>query len=158
MIVRHIEEKDVGDVLNLIRAKADFDGCLATLKSKELEIQEAFLSPQPKAKALVAEVGDKVVGVVTYYDIYSTFLAKPGLWLDDLYIYNEFRGRGIGKRLMEALCNVALEAGCGRIDWIVARDNENGRSFYESIGAHIFEEVRHARLDENAIKKLAGIG
>lgn len=155
MIIRNVEEKDLSDILSLIRAKAEFDGCLNSLQSKETEVHDAFLSPEPKAKAIVAEVGGKVIGIATYYNIYSTFIAKPGIWLDDLYVYEEHRQTGAGKELMKGLCNIALETDCGRIDWIVARDNENGRKFYESIGAQIFEEVRHSRLDENAITKLA---
>ena len=155
MKIREIEEGDVDDILSLIRAKADFDGCLDALQSKELEIRNAFLSSEPKAKAIVAEVDDKIIGIATYYSIYSTFIAKPGIWLDDLYVYEKHRKSGAGKKLMKKLCKIAIENGCGRIDWIVARDNENGRGFYESMGAQIFEEVRHSRLDENAIAKLA---
>ncbi|MDX2505764.1 MAG: GNAT family N-acetyltransferase [Gammaproteobacteria bacterium] len=157
MLIRKIEEKDVSDILSLIQAKADFDGCLNSLKSREKEIHDAFMSSEPKANAIVAEVNGKVVGIATYYSIYSTFIAKPGIWLDDLYVYEEHRKSGAGKELMKSLCNIAIQTGCGRIDWIVARDNENGRCFYESIGAQIFEEVRHSRLDENAINKLAAL-
>ena len=155
MIIRNIEERDLDDVLLLIRAKAEADGCLDLLKSSVQEIRGAFLSSEPKAHAIVAEVGNKLVGIATYYSIYSTFIAKPGIWLDDLYIYEEHRKSGAGKALMKRLCKIALETGCGRIDWVVGRDNENGRGFYEFMGAHIFEEVRHSRLDENAITKLA---
>ncbi len=155
MIVRDIEEKDVSDILSLIRAKADFDGCLDSLKSRETEIHDAFLSSDPKAKAIVAEIDGRVIGIATYYSIYSTFIAKPGIWLDDLYVYEKHRKAGAGKELIKNLCSIALDTGCGRIDWIVARDNKSGRDFYESIGGHIFEEVRHSRLDENAISKLA---
>lgn len=156
MVVRNIEEKDVSDILSLIQAKADFDGCLDSLKSRETEIHDAFLSSDPKAKAIVAEIDGQVIGIATYYSIYSTFIAKPGIWLDDLYVYEQHRKTGAGKDLVKKLCSIALETGCGRIDWIVARDNIKGRDFYESIGGHIFEEVRHSRLDEDAINKLVG--
>ena len=155
MIIRDIEEKDINDVLSLIRAKADFDGCLDSLESKEPEIQKAFFSSVPNAKAIVAVVEGEIIGIATYYSIYSTFIAKPGIWLDDLFVYKEHRKTGAGKELMKRLCNLAIETSCGRIDWIVARDNKNGRDFYESIGAQIFEEVRHSRLDETAIFKLS---
>jgi len=157
MKIREIEEKDASDILSLIRAKADFDGCLDSLQSKELEIRNAFLSSEPKASAIVVEIDDNVVGIATYYNIYSTFIAKPGIWLDDLYVYEEHRKSGAGKELMKKLCKIAIENGCGRIDWIVARDNESARGFYESLGAQIFEEVRHSRLDESSMTKLASI-
>jgi GNAT superfamily N-acetyltransferase len=156
MIIRDIAKKDAADILSLIRAKAEFDGCLASWKSKEAESRDAFLSSEPKASAIVAEVEGVVVGIATYYKIYSTFIAKPGIWLDDLFVYDEHRKSGAGRKRMEGLCDIALKTGCGRIDWIVARDNESSRGFYESIGATIFEEVRHSRLDEKAIIALAG--
>lgn len=109
----------------------------------------------PKAYALLAVVAGEVVGLATYYSIYSTFIAKPGIWLDDLYIYPQYRSKGIGEALMAELCIVAEVAGCGRIDWIVANNNEQGKRFYENVGATIFESVRHARLDAAAITNLA---
>lgn len=155
VVIREAIKADVGGVFALIRAKAEFDGCLDLLQSKQSEIDDAFFSDAPKAKALVALVDGKVIGLATYYPIYSTFLAKPGIWLDDLYIYPEFRQQGIGKQLISKLCVIAKQTGCGRIDWIVARDNANGRAFYETMGASIFEEVRHSRLDEKTIHLLA---
>ena len=155
MLVRDVQKADIPAILALIKAKAEFDGCLDHLKSGESDIEKAFFSESPKARAIVAEVHGEVIGIATYYDIYSTFIAKSGIWLDDLYVYERFRKSGAGKAIMKRLCQKAKEAGCGRIDWLVARDNDNGRGFYESIGANIFEEVRHARLDENAISKLA---
>ncbi|GLR72666.1 GNAT family N-acetyltransferase [Agaribacter marinus] len=154
MKVRTAIEKDIPDILALIRGKAEFDGCLEQLRSGEEDIKNAFFIENPKAKALVVETNGKVIGIATYYEIYSTFIAKPGIWLDDLFVYAGSRQSGAGKALIKALCWIAKEQGCGRIDWIVARDNSSGRQFYESIGAHIFEEVRHSRLDENAINQL----
>ena len=154
MEVRTALKKDTAAILALIRDKAEFDGCLDQLRSSEDDISNAFFSESPKAKALVVESNGEVIGIATYYDIYSTFIAKPGIWLDDLYVHESYRQTGAGKALMKALCQIAKDSGCGRIDWIVARDNTNGRQFYDSIGAHIFEEVRHSRLDENAIDQL----
>jgi ribosomal protein S18 acetylase RimI-like enzyme len=156
MNIRDIERSDVAEIMALIQAKAQFDGCPESLKLDENGIVDVFFSDIPKAKAVVAIIDKKVVGIATYYDIFSTFIAKPGLWLDDLYVYEEFRKYGVGKSLLTKLCIIAKDTGCARIDWIVANDNENGKGFYNSIGATIFEEIRHSRLDENAINKLAG--
>ncbi len=152
--IRFASRSDVDDILSLIRAKAEFDGCLHLLKAQEKEIEEAFFSQSPKAEAIVAEIDGKIIGIATFYAIYSTFVAKPGIWLDDLFVYESFRKSGAGAKLVKKLCSIARSRGCGRIDWIVARDNENGRGFYDSLGAQIFEEVRHARLDEFAIDRL----
>ncbi len=153
--VRAVRESDMRELLALIRAKAEFDGCLDSLRAEESSLSVALFSAQPKAKALVAVINSAVVGLVTYYDIYSSFIAKPGIWLDDLYVYEAHRGQGVGKALITKLCEIARQGGCGRIDWIVARDNANGRAFYQALGAEVFEQVRHARLDETAIDRLA---
>ncbi|HEY0924993.1 GNAT family N-acetyltransferase [Rheinheimera pacifica] len=153
--MRQAVSADTNQILNIIRAKAEFDGCADTLRAQESDIKAAFFSPVPKAYALVVVEADQVIGIATYYSIYSTFIAKPGIWLDDLFIYPQYRSKGIGEALLSALCAVAEEAGCGRIDWIVAHDNEQGKRFYENVGACISESVRHARLDETAIKHLA---
>lgn len=153
--IRGARETDTRQLLALIRAKAEFDGCLKSLRADEASLAEALFSARPKAKALVAEVDAALVGLVTYYDIYSSFIAKPGIWLDDLYVYEAHRGHGVGRALIGRLCQIARETGCGRIDWIVARDNVGGRAFYANLGAQVYEEVRHARLDEEAIHLLA---
>jgi hypothetical protein len=112
--IRAARESDTPELFTLVRAKAEFDGCLELLRADESSVAAALFAPPPKAKALVAAVDSAVVGLVTYYDIYSS-----------------------------------------RIDWIVARDNVNGRAFYRSLGAQVFEQVRHARLDAAAIDLLA---
>jgi GNAT superfamily N-acetyltransferase len=153
--IRAVEEKDSAAILALIKGKAEFDGCLDSMHATANEIAEAFFGKQPKAFALAAETDKRLVGIATYYSIYSTFISKSGIWLDDLFVYPQYRKIGIGKALIKELCVIAQKNGCGRIDWVVARDNENGRAFYRSLGANVFEEVRHSRLDEAAIKKLA---
>src|SRR3546814_2723305 len=84
------------------------------------------------AFSLLASKACESVVIATYYSIYSTFIAKPGIWLDDLFVYPQFRGSGVGEALLSELCILAQNTGCGRIDWIVATDNDRGRSFYRS--------------------------
>jgi GNAT superfamily N-acetyltransferase len=154
--IRSANIDDIGAILKLIQGKAEFDGCLELLFSSEADIKDAFFSATPKANGILAFENDEAIGIATYYSIYSTFIAKLGIWLDDLFVYPGSRKSRAGKALISKLCNIALDTGCGRIDWIVARDNENGKGFYEYLGANIFEEVRHARLDQKAIEKLVG--
>jgi GNAT superfamily N-acetyltransferase len=153
--IKKAEKTDAPAILDLVRGKAEFDGCLNSLQSTQADIEAAFFSEQPKAFALLAMNSGEAVGIATYYSIYSTFIAKPGIWLDDLFVYPRFRGNGVGEALLSELCVLARNSGCGRIDWIVATENNRGRDFYERSGARIFEEVRHARLDERAINALA---
>jgi GNAT superfamily N-acetyltransferase len=94
--------------------------------------------------------------MATYYETFSSFIAKPCLWLDDLFVYESHRSKGIGLALVQHLCRVAHELGCGRIDWVVAESNAKGKEFYSRLGASIFESVRLARFDERAIQAIVG--
>jgi GNAT superfamily N-acetyltransferase len=155
MEIRSVKEQELAELLDLLREKAEFDGCPESLKANVDSLHDALFSAQPMARALIAADGGKIMGMATYYAIFSSFIVKPGLWLDDLYVYEPYRGRGIGRALMTHLCEIANDKGCGRIDWLVSKFNERGRQFYESIGATISEKARLARLDEASITKLA---
>ena len=158
MQIRSVREEELASLLELIRAKAEFDGCPETLRATVESLREAFFSPKPQAHVLVAEVNGKLVGMATYYAIFSSFIAKPGLWLDDLFIYPEARNCGIGEALVRHLSSIAKSAGCGRIDWHVSNFNERGKKFYVRIGATISDSTRLARLDEERIHALAERG
>lgn len=155
MEIRKVKETELNALLDLLKAKAEFDGCPESLRATQENLREAIFSARPLAHALVAVEDGALVGMATYYSIFSTFIVKPGLWLDDLYVVEACRGRGIGKALMVQLCKVAEEAACGRVDWLVSRHNERGQKFYESIGATISGKARLARLDEQGIEQLA---
>ena len=155
MIIRSVVQSELEQLLALIRAKAEFDGCPETLRASKESLREAIFAPHPRAYALVAEVDGQIVGMATYFSTFSSFIAKPGLWLDDLFVYNEFRGFGVGEALVKRLCVIAEEGGCGRVDWLVSAFNERGQNFYRRIGASISEKARLVRLDESQIGALA---
>lgn len=153
--IRPIRESELSELLELIRAKAEFDGCPESLLATTESLRQALFSPQPAAHALVAEVEGRVIGMATYYAIFSTFIAKPGLWLDDLFVYPELRSRGIGEALIRRLSSIAKAGGCGRIDWHVSNLNERGKKFYLRIGATTSDDYRLVRLSEDRIQILA---
>ncbi len=157
MVIRPLLESELPELLRLIRAKAEFDGSLDSLVATTDTLREALFSARPQAHALVADIQGKLVGMVTYYTIFSSFIARPGLWMDDLFVYEEYRGDGIGERLVRELCGVAKRAGCARLDWLVSANNERGKKFYSRIGATIFEKGRLVRLDEQRINELASV-
>jgi GNAT superfamily N-acetyltransferase len=158
MEIRNVKETEIEQLLDLLRAKAEFDGCPESLRATAANLREALLSEQPMAHALVAVEDGVIVGMATYFTMFSTFIVKPGFWLDDLFVYEPYRGRGTGRALMEHLCRIAEQRGCCRIDWLVSRFNDRGQKFYRSIGASISDKARLVRLDENAIKALAAPG
>jgi GNAT superfamily N-acetyltransferase len=156
MTIRHVEESDLPELLALLQAKAEFDGSPESLRATIATLRDALFAPEPRAHALVAEVHGRLVGMATYYSIFSSFICKPGLWLDDLYVYQESRGQGIGRSLMKHLSEIAQQGGCGRIDWHVSRVNERGIKFYRSLGATLSEKAQLVRLHEAAIHELVG--
>ena len=137
--------------MELIRLKAEFDGCPESVQATPEKLENDFFGQKPLAFVLLAEIDQNPVGFATYHFTYSSFLAKPGIWLDDLYIKAEHRSNGIGEKLIQHLCEIAQLKGCGRIDWTVAANNERGIKFYHKIGAKIIQKVRLCRLDSKAI-------
>ncbi len=154
MLVRHVLETEIPDLLALIRAKAEFDGSLHSLVADADSLRDALFDERPHAYALIAEIEGKLVGMVTYYAIFSSFIARPGLWMDDLFVSESHRGRGIGEALVRALCQVAISKGCARVDWIVSAANERGKKFYSRMGATIYEKGRLVRLNKEQINSL----
>ena len=150
-LVRPVEPADLPNLLRLLRAKAAFDGVENTLQATEQNLAEELFAANATARAVIALEGNKVVGMATYFQTFSSFLMKPGMWLDDLYVEDAHRKHGVGRQLIGWLCKEAAARGCARIDWVVAADNSNGRGFYERMGATIFETVRLARIDQDAI-------
>jgi GNAT superfamily N-acetyltransferase len=157
LIVRPVLKSELPELFSLLRAKAEFDGNLQSLVATTESLSEALFCERPNAHALVAEFEGKLVGMATYYAIFSSFIARPGLWMDDLFVYESYRGRGIGEALLRELCRVAKAGNCARLDWVVSAANEQGLKFYSRIGATIFEKGRLARLNEEGINKLAAV-
>ncbi|MEO0488056.1 MAG: GNAT family N-acetyltransferase [Cyanobacteria bacterium P01_A01_bin.123] len=152
--IRQAKQDDLLQMLELLRAKAEFDGGIELLKATADEINEAFFGERPRVSAIVAEIGDELVGFATFFETFSTFLAKPCLWLDDLFVVPSHRSQGVGKLLLKELAHLAKYAGVARIDWNVAATNPRGQAFYEQIGAKIRRGTLTVRLDAAAIADL----
>ena len=153
--IRPATAQDIPELIKLLRGKAEFDGNLSSLKATEETLDAALFSATPLTFALVAAAGDSLVGMAIYHHIFSSFLVRPGLWLDDLFVYESYRGQGIGKDLIVHLCRAAKEQNCARVDWLVSKNNARGIDFYQGIGGSVSEIGRLVRLDEAALVKLA---
>lgn len=154
-IIRSATDADLPAIMELLRLKAEFDGCPEAFQATENQIRFACFSPSPRAHILLAEHEGEVIGIATYFQTFSTFLARPGLWLDDLYVRAAYRSHGVGKALMVGLARIAKEEGCGRMEWTVALSNDRGIAFYESLGATVRHLSRCVRLGDLAINELA---
>jgi GNAT superfamily N-acetyltransferase len=149
--IRDAEDRDISSIMKLIHLKAEFDGCPELVQATPEKLKQDLFGEKPLAFVLLAEIPGDSIGFASYHFIYSTFLAKPGIWLDDLYVKAEYRSHRIGEALIQELCKIAKEKGCARLDWTVALSNERGIKFYERIGAKVRQKTRLCRLDEKAI-------
>lgn len=152
--IRDANSSDISTLMELIQLKAEFDGCLDFLEATPKKLEDSLFCENPLAFVLLAEIDGNAIGFATYHWIYSTFLAQPGIWLDDLYIKAEYRRLGIGEALIKRLCQITQKIEGGRIDWIVAVNNTPAMEFYEKMGAKIMQQVRLCRLEREAIAQL----
>ena len=146
VVIRTAQPDDITSIMELIQLKAEFDGCPESVKATPQKLATDLFGEKPLAFVLLAEVNGNPIGFATYHFIYSTFLAKAGIWLDDLYLRKPYRSQGIGQTLITRLCQIAQKTGCGRIDWTVATTNHHAVNFYEKIGAKVKPDVRLYRL------------
>ncbi len=149
--IREGNQRDIAAIMELIYLKAEFDGCPESVEATPQKLEIDLFGEKPLAFIILAEVDGDIIGLATYHFIYSTFLAKPGIWLDDLYVKAEYRNHQVGQALMLSLCQIGKEKGCGRIDWTVAVTNKRGIKFYERIGAKINNKIKLCRLDSQAL-------
>jgi len=145
--IRPATVADLDTIFQLLQLKAEFDGCPSSVRATIAQLQQDLFGNPSLVSILLAAVDGEAIGFASYHSIYSTFLAKPGIWLDDLYLKPNFRGQGIGRALMQQLKHIAQAQGCARVDWTVAATNLNGIKFYEAMGANISADLRLCRLN-----------
>ena len=155
MTIRFAGEKDVTLILEFIRALAEYEHMLDQVEATEERLRESIFQ-RKKAEVLLAEVDGKPAGFALFFHNYSTFLGQPGIYLEDLFVRPEYRGCGIGSGLLSRLASLALERGCGRLEWSCLDWNEPSIGFYRSLGAVPMEEWTTYRVTGETLKKLAG--
>ena len=143
---------DVPDILAMIYELAEFERLTLEVKATEQQLREHLFGPQPHAQVLLARVADQPVGFALYFHNYSTFLAKPGVYLEDLYVRLHWRGQGIGTALWQAVRDRALLRGCGRFEWSVLNWNQRAIDFYQKMGAKPMSEWTVYRLSGEALE------
>ncbi len=148
-------EADVPLILRLIKALAEYERLGDQVTATEAMIRESFFGAAPHAQAVIARVAGDAVGFAIWFSTYSTFLSKPGIYLEDLFVLPEWRGKGIGRALLRHLARIAVERGCGRIEWSVLNWNETAIRFYRTIGASPMDEWTVYRLTGEAIRRVA---
>ena len=148
-------EADVPMVYSLIQRLADYERLSHELEATEDGIRDAMFGEWPIIEVLLAYVGSEVAGYALFFHNFSTFAGRRGLYLEDLFVVPEHRGRGIGKRLLTHLAKLAIERQCRRMEWAVLDWNESAIRFYKSIGAVPMDEWTTYRLMGDALDRLA---
>lgn len=158
--------RDVPLILGLIKALAEYEKLTHEVVATEAALQESLFGVTPNAEAVIArcvsrggsdaaKAESEAVGFALWFQSYSTFLARPGLYLEDLFVLPAWRGRGVGLALLRHLAGVAIARGCGRMEWSVLDWNDPAVGFYRSLGARPMDEWTVYRLTGDALRRVA---
>jgi GNAT superfamily N-acetyltransferase len=154
-MIRPATPADIPGILQLIRALSDYEKLSDQVVVTEAQLREHLFGPRPYAEVLLAEEAGRVMGYALFFHTYSTFLGRPSLYLEDLFVLPEHRGRGHGKGLLARLAQFAVERGCGRFEWMVLDWNTPAIQFYESLGAVVAPEWKLCRMTGDALRRFA---
>lgn len=153
--IRAAQEADAPLILSFIRELAEYEKLTHEVIACEDDLRRSLFGARPAAEVIIGDHGGSPVAFALFFHNFSTFLGKPGLYLEDLFVKPEMRGKGIGKAMLAYLAQLALERGCGRFEWSVLDWNEPAIRFYRSIGAVPMDEWTVQRLDGQALESLA---
>ena len=154
MTIRPAEEKDCGIILEFIRGLAEYERMSDQVVATE-ELLREWIFEKKKAEVLIACEGEKPVGFALFFHNLSTFLGRAGIYLEDLFVFPEYRGRGYGRALLKRLAQITVERGCGRLEWACLDWNKPSIDFYLSLGAVPMEEWTVYRLTGDTLNAMA---
>ena len=155
LTIRFATEGDIPLILGFIRKLAEYERLSNQVEATEEVLGESLFGPAPRAEVLLAFVGENAAGFALFYQNFSTFVGRSGLYLEDLYVNEDYRGRGIGEALFRRLAQTARERDCRRFEWAVLDWNETAIRFYEGLGAQALSDWRLFRLSGEPLRRLA---
>jgi GNAT superfamily N-acetyltransferase len=151
--IRPAQESDVVAIFDLIRGLAAYEKLSDRVTGNSELLRSHLFGDRPYAEAIVAELGDLPIGFALFFHNYSTFLTQPGLYLEDVFVRPEYRRQGVGKALLAAVAKIAVDRGCGRLEWSVLEWNHNAIEFYQSLGATVLPDWKICRLTGETLAK-----
>ncbi|MEA5606044.1 GNAT family N-acetyltransferase [Nostoc sp. UHCC 0252] len=157
LIVRFAEPTDYSALFKLIQGLAEYEKLSHAVTGDALALKEHLFGSHKYIEAILAESTNQAVGFALFFHNYSTFLTKPGIYLEDLFVLPEYRRQGIGKALISKVAQIAVERDCGRLEWSVLDWNEPAKEFYRSMGASILDDWRICRVTEDALTQLGTV-
>lgn len=152
--VRQATSNDVPDIFNLIRALAEYEKLSHQVTGTVADLQKHLFGDRPCVESIVAESDAKIIAFALFFPNYSTFLTKPGVYLEDLFVLPEYRRRGIAKAMLSYLGKLAIDRDAGRLEWSVLDWNESAIAFYQNMGAEVLPDWRTCRVKGEALSKL----
>jgi len=155
MAIRAATPDDVPLILRFIRELAAYERLAHEVVATEEKLRETLFGARPYAEVVIAEEAGEPAGFALFFHNYSTFLGRPGIYLEDLYVRPEMRGGGIGRALLAHLARLAVERGCGRLEWWVLDWNEPAIRFYRQLGAEAMDDWTVFRVAGDALTQLA---
>mgnify|MGYP000314279690 CR=1 FL=1 len=153
--IRRASIEDIHTILSLIKELASYEKLLDEVTATEKLLKENLFGKNKYAEVLIAEYEGKPVGEALYFHNFSTFVGKPGIYLEDIFVKPEMRGKGIGKALFSELIKIAKDRNCGRVEWVVLNWNKHAVEFYKSLDAVSIDEWTVYRLTEEKINNLS---
>ena len=153
--IRPATGKDVPLILSFIRKLAEYGDISDEVSATEDDIRAALFGPHPVAAAVLAYAGNEPAGFALYSYTFSSFLGRAGMFVEDLYVENAHRSKGVGKALLVHLAKLAQQRSCGRLEWAVLNWNERAMEFYQDLGAEPMDEWTTFRLGGEALERLA---
>lgn len=148
-------ERDVPLILSFIKELAEYERLSHEVVATEEMLRASLFGERPMAEVLIAYTGEEAVGFALFFHNFSTFLGRPGIYLEDLYVQPRARGKGIGRALLSRLARLARERGCGRLEWAVLDWNEPAIRFYRNLGAVAMDEWTVFRATGESLARLA---
>jgi GNAT superfamily N-acetyltransferase len=153
--IERATERDIPAIVRLVRQLAEYEKLEHAMVSREDDFRRALFGPQRNVDALMAFADDTAVGLALYFYNFSTFQGRRGIYLEDIYVEPEYRGRGIGSALLKRLAKIAKEENCGRMEWSVLTWNQPSIDFYHRLGAVTLDDWRIFRLTGEALDRLS---
>jgi GNAT superfamily N-acetyltransferase len=157
-VIRPVTPDDMEVLANLIRELAVYEKLEEHAKATPDDLRRNLFGPRPAAEAAIVEVAGEAVGFALWFSTFSTFMGQPGIYLEDVFVRPDYRGQGIGKALLAMLARLAVERGCGKLNWSVLSWNEPAIGFYRAVGARPVDEWMGFRLAGEPLLRLAALG
>ena len=157
LTLRFAKPEDVSTIFSLIRALSEYEKLAHELVGSEADLRKGLFGSPSYAEVLIAEVDGKAAGMALFFYNFSTFLMKPGIHLEDLFVLPDYRRQGVATALLQYLASHAISQGCGRLEWNVLDWNESAIAFYKRIGAILMDEWTGCRVTGDALLNLSKI-